>query len=141
MMSVVPKGDVAGKGPRIRKDIIDKVNEYKYKHAQYKMLEKELKKLREEIEPYMLERNISEIVDEMGQGIVLQDRKSPLLTTRYTAYDIDDLLMVLDPKIAAECIAEVVDGDIVEAKVLLGEIPSDIYELKQYNMIKSFVTK
>jgi hypothetical protein len=128
-------------GPRLRKDMIEKVEEYRHKHRMFKQLERELKRLKEEIQPYMEEKGVAEILDELGQGVALEDRKMPLLSTRYTTYDIDDLAMVLDPVVASECIVEVIDKDIVEAKVLLGEIPAEISELKRYNLTRCFVAK
>lgn len=129
------------KGPRIRKDMLEKVEAYKAMHSQYKKLEREMKRLREEIEPYMLERGIPEIVDDLGQGVVLEERRMPMMSTRYTSYDIDDLVMVLDPKVVSDCIVEVIDKDLVEAKVLMGEIPQEISELKKYKLTNCFIVK
>ncbi|MMZ43595.1 hypothetical protein D1872_51550 [compost metagenome] len=139
-MGAIEKDDVI-KGPRIRKDILEKVEQYRRMSLQYRNLERELEKLKKEIQPYMEEKGITEILDETGQGVVLEERRMPDLTTRYTTYDIDDMIEVLDPAVVSECIVEVIDRDIVEAKVLLKQVPQEISELKRYKLRNCFVTK
>ena len=141
-----PKGDgtmslLQEKGPRIRKDIIDKAKQYRNLAIQYRQLERELAKLREELVLYMQDKGVTEILNEAGEGIVLEDRNMPQVTSRYTTYELEDLIQVLDPAIVSECIAEVIDKDAVEAKILLNEIPEDIRELKRTKITTCVVVK
>ncbi|MNE87167.1 hypothetical protein D3C80_1843350 [compost metagenome] len=114
---------------------------YHTKHRQMKMLEKELKALREEIEPYMQDKNLASILGEDGRGVALENRRMPLLTAQFTTYDIDDLVMVLDLDVVSECIVEVVDRNLVEAMVNLGKVPKEIEELKKFSLKPHFVAK
>jgi hypothetical protein len=132
---------LSGKSPRVRKEIMEKVEAYHIKHAQMKKLERELKDLRNEIEPYMKERGLNNILNDLGKGVALEQRRMPYITARYSTYETEDLLMVLEPKLVADCIVEVVDRDIIDAMVKLSKIPPEVEELKKYSHTPHFVAK
>jgi hypothetical protein len=139
--NVVNMPGASSKGGKIKREILDAVELYALKDAQAKQLEKELKALRKQIEPYMLERSLSSIESDSGT-IVIEPRNMAMITSRYTSYEVDDVLKVVsDPVLLADCIVEVVDKEAIDAYIKLGKIPKEVEELKQYRETDWFVVK
>lgn len=144
-LSKVNTGKGAVKMPstkaRIRKDIQEKVDMYIELDAQYKAIEKQLKQLRKEIEPYMDEQGIKRIDGTNGGYIELVDTNRAILTSRYTSYDLNGVLSLLDEEAKKQCVVKVVDKDVLELLVKTGKAPEDVYKYKVYNPSRNFTTR
>lgn len=103
-----------------------KVDKYLEAYKNFKELERELKKLRSEIEPFMLVNSLYEIKGRTVQGrIEIVPTSRVPMNARYTSYDAG-LLDHLEPTLASKCRAVVVDKEVVELLVKDKEIPKDL---------------
>jgi hypothetical protein len=115
----------------VKKEIQLAVDEYLRLYAEYKRIKDELDALREVIEPYMKTNEIPAILATDGSGEVeLTQQERPIMSSRYTSYDVDEIAALLQPSIRKKCIVEVVDKDKLEALCKLGEVPPAVLERK-----------
>jgi uncharacterized protein YhaN len=144
-LSKVKKGTVKMKIPgtkaRIRKDIQEKVDAYLELDAQLKAIEKQLKQLRNEIEPYMDEHGLKRIDGTNGGYIELVETNRAIVTSRYTSYNLDGVLSLLDEEAKKQCIVKVVDKDVLELLVKTGRAPKEVYQHKVYNPGRNFTPR
>lgn len=132
----------ATKNPVVRKDIQAKVDKYVELHTLQKKLEARLKELRQDIEPYMHDRNILRIEDTKGTGaIVAELSHRPEVTARYTTYNVMDVEPFLDPELEKFCITRVVDRDSLEYLVKSGQVSRDVYEYKITKEVNKLIVK
>jgi chromosome segregation ATPase len=129
------------KKDHVKKDIQSKVDEHIQLHAEYKELEKRLKQLRDEIEPYMDEKDIMELSGTDGGKIMRVEQSRPEVTSRYTKYDIN----IIEPQLPAtarkKCVVKVIDADALKALGTLGEIDQSIIAMATKKTIISFTVK
>lgn len=129
------------KKDHVKKDIQSKVDEHIQLHAEYKELEKRLKQLRDEIEPYMDEKGIVELAGTDGGKIMRVEQSRPEVTSRYTQYDIN----IIEPQLPAtarkKCVVKVIDADALKALGTLGEIDQSIIAMATKKTIISFTVK
>lgn len=125
----------------IKKDIQSKVDEHIQLHAEMKALEKRLKQLREEIEPYMEEKGLNSIAGSEGGSIQRIEQNRPEITSRYTLYNYEDIEPRLSPPAKKKCIVKVIDGDAVKALGVLGEVEPDIVSMTVKKTVVSFTVK
>lgn len=127
------------KKTRTPKSVVDKVDEALELDAQIKELSKKLKELRNEIEPYMRENNVKEIVGKNG-AVALQPRNMALVTAQYTTYSTD-VLDLMSAKDAKEAKVILVDREKVEALDKLGRLSSSPEQYRIYNSVEAFTFK
>ena len=130
-----------GTKARIRKDIQEKVDAYIELDAQYKAIEKQLKQLRKDIEPYMDEHGIKRIDGTEGGYIEIVDTNRAIVTSRYTSYDLDGVLSLLDGEAKKQCVVKVVDKDMLELLVKTGKAPEEVHQYRRYNPGRNFTTR
>ena len=105
----------------IKKDIQDSVDEYLALHEQISELNKKLKALRNDIEPYMEKYDIEEIKGtEKGKILRPPVSRAPM-NANYTTYDVTKISMAVPKKFHDDCIVEVVDKEELEKLVKLGK--------------------
>lgn len=133
----------ATKNPIVRKDIQAKVDKYVELHSLQKKLEARLKELRQDIEPYMLEKNIMRIEDTKGTGAIVTERSQrPEVTAKYTTYNVMDIEPFLDdPELQKFCITRVVDRDSLEYLVKSGQVSREVYEYKITKEVNKLIVK
>ena len=134
------KGEVILMAKAIRKDIMEDVKEYLLLDQQVKAGEKRLRELRKRIEPYMGERELNNIVTEVG-SIVIVPQPRAIMSARFTTYEIDDLLKVASPDAVSMCIVEKVDREAVDYLVSTKVIPKDVENYKQMLISPCFSVK
>lgn len=118
------------------------VDDYIELYVQYKDLEKKLKGLRNVIEPYMQDNNIEEICGLTINGCIkIETQDRPIVSAKYTTYDVDKVINILNDELKAKCIVNVVDKDKLEALHKLGEISEEILAFKILNTISKFSAK
>lgn len=120
--------------------ILDTADNYIELYREYKEIQKKLDKLREEIEPYMLEEGLNEIETDKGKIILSSQERAPV-SSRYTSYDLSELDKILSPNAREKCVVEVIDKEILEALCKIGEVPKDILDRKITNTTMRFSVK
>jgi hypothetical protein len=125
---------------RVRADIQLAVDQYLELYSVYKQLEKKIDELRKVIEPYMKENELKDIFNSDGTGRVqLALTERPVVTSRYTTYDVDELSGLLKPGVWKKCVVEVVDKEKLEALAKMGEVPEEVLARKvtrpSYSMV------
>ncbi len=123
---------------RVRQDIQAKVDEYIEMDAVMKKMQAELKKLRKEIEPYMEERGLTVIQGSERGSISLMPRVMPVMNARYTSYDKNGVISLLDDEAIEQCIVEVVDKDVLELLVKTNKAPKEVHQYKVVNETRAF---
>ncbi|GMA50801.1 hypothetical protein GCM10025857_21580 [Alicyclobacillus contaminans] len=116
----------------VRKDIQGAVDAFVRLHAQMKAVREEMEALRQVIEPYMAEQGVGVITTSDGTARVeraTQDR--PLLSARYTTYELDEVLPLLPAQARKQCVVEVVDKEKLEALHKLGQVPDEALKCKR----------
>ena len=109
--------------PKMQKAIDD----YLILHRTYKEAERTLKSLRETIEAYMDENLLDEVFGKTVDGsIKLEPMERPVVTSQYSYYNIDVLKDMLHEEQLKKIVKEVVDREIAEALITLGEIEEDV---------------
>lgn len=132
----------ATKNPVVRKDIQAKVDKYVELHSLQKKLEARLKELRQDIEPYMLNKNIMRIEDTKGTGAIVTERSQrPEVTAKYTTYNVMDVEPFLDPELEKFCITRVVDRDSLEYLVKSGQVSREVYDYKITKEVNKLIVK
>lgn len=132
----------ATKNPVVRKDIQAKVDKYVELHSLQKKLEARLKELRQDIEPYMLDKNIMRIEDTKGAGAIVTERSQrPEVTAKYTTYNVMDVEPFLDPELEKFCITRVVDRDSLEYLVKSGQVSREVYDYKITKEVNKLIVK
>lgn len=119
----------------------DKVDMYIAMHEECKKLEKQLRILRKDIEPYMVENNLTTIKGRQGGSVNIESRNMANLSANYTSYD-PEILTVLPELAAKECRVEVVDKKKLEAMAtldLISDINIDHYKVPK--VVDCFVVK
>lgn len=141
-MGMTKKINRQSNGKIVSKEMLDKAALYRQMNTNYRQLERDMKRLRAELEEYMDSKGLDFIFDDNGLGVAREVREMTEITARYTTYDVDDLIVGVDnPEVIADCIVEVVDRDLVQAKILTGELPKEVQELKRSKPTICFVTK
>lgn len=116
----------------VRKEMQMSVDQYLTLYHEYKQLKEQLDALRELIEPYMRDNGFGYIEASDGHAKVeLTKQERTPQTSRYSAYDVQEIAGLLTPALRKKCIVEVVDKDKLEALCKLGEIPGEVLERKQ----------
>lgn len=115
---------------RIRADIQAKVDDYIELDAAMKKLQAELKKLRPDIQEYMENRGLTVIQGSTRGSISLQPRNASPASARYTSYDVDGVVSLLDAKAKKQCIVRAVDKDVLELLVKTGQAPKEVHQHK-----------
>ncbi|MCL6443982.1 MAG: hypothetical protein K6T83_11085 [Alicyclobacillus sp.] len=114
-----------------RADIQLAVDEYVRLYAEVKQLETKLDELRAIIEPYMVQEAVRELSTTDGSGrLVMNQSERPVMSARYTSYDVNEIAALLPPNLRKKCIVEVVDKDKLEALSKLGEVSPDVVARK-----------
>lgn len=123
--------------------IQSKVNKYIEIWEESKELERMLRDLRKEIEPYMEERNITAIADSEDVGTIMITSQNRVETTsRYTSYDVDEVKRYLSPELFNECVVSVIDADkMLGLSKLIDNFPIDLDEFKVRKAVKMFTVK
>lgn len=124
---------------RIRSDIQAKVDEYIEIDAQVKKLQAELKKLRPDIEEYMDKRKLTVIAGSERGSVSLQPRNLAIVNSRYTSYDIDGIMPLLDAKAQRQCIVKAVDKEVLELLVKTGQAPKEVEKFKLFKESVAFI--
>lgn len=88
-------------------------------------IEKEMKTLRNIVEPYMEANEIAEIKGTKTGMVAIEPRNMPPISAIYTSYNID-LIKVLPTTLKKQCVVEVIDREKVEALDKLGKLPDGI---------------
>lgn len=111
------------------------VDEYLALYLQFKELERELKSLRGDIEPFMIENNLSVMQGKTQKGRIERvPTERPNITSRYTTYSTE-VLTILEKAIADRVSVMVVDKDALELEAKDDKrIKEDI---KSYKMTSS----
>ncbi len=106
----------------IKKDIQKSVDEYLDLHEQISQLNKKLKSLRNDIEPYMEKHNIEEIKGtEKGRIVRTPSTRAPM-NANYTTYDVTKISKLVPARFHDDCIVEVVDKEELEELVKKGKL-------------------
>ena len=119
-------------------DIQAKVDEYIEIDAQAKKLLAELKVLRGDIEPYMEDENLTVIAGTTRGSISLQPKEIPLTNARYTTYDLDGVLSVIDPRVRREVVVKRVDRDALDLMIKTGRVPKEVEQFRVYHSTHAF---
>ena len=108
-----------------------------------KALESKLRTMRKSIEGYMEEKSVSSIraTDEAIGSISREEQNRPVVSARYTSYDKEDVLPFLSAKTKKTCLVEVVDTEILELLVKLGEIDESVLEHEVTKPVITFSVK
>lgn len=115
------------------------VDHYLHLYNESKKLEEQLKVLRGVIEPYMKSNNVDAIAGSDGlQRIELTQQSRPVMTSRYSSYDVTEISGLLQPAARKKCVVEVVDKDKLEALCKLGELPETLLSHKVTSTTHSF---
>lgn len=123
----------------IRLDMQKKVDSYLEKHKELKDLEREVKKLKKEIEPYMDGKGIDELRSTGGGIVRLTPSNRPIITSRYSSFDVGIIEPFLKTKKAKkQCIINVVDADVLKLLVATGEVDEAVLESKITNPSTTF---
>lgn len=120
----------------IKLDAQEKVDEYLQLHRQYKELERRMKELRDDIEPYMLDKGVKEISASNGVGalkVSIQNRAP--VNSRYTAYDYDAVAPKLSEEAKQLCVKKVIDSTMLKLAVESGVAPKDVLKMKNTNAV------
>jgi hypothetical protein len=125
---------------RVRADIQLAVDQYLELYSVYKQLEKKIDELRKVIEPYMKENGLDHVANSDGTGRVqLTLAERPIMTSRYTTYDADEICSLLNASVWKKCVVEVVDKEKLEALAKMGEVPEEVLAHKvtkpSYSMV------
>ncbi len=125
---------------RVRADIQLAVDQYLELYSVYKQLEKKIDELRKVIEPYMKENGLEHVANSDGTGRVqLALAERPIVTSRYTTYDADEICSLLNASVWKKCVVEVVDKEKLEALAKMGEVPEEVLARKvtkpSYSMV------
>lgn len=121
---------------RIKADMQAKVDEYIEIDAHVKKLEAQLRKLREDIEPYMVDRGLTVVSGSHRGSISLQPRAMPEINARYTSYDASQIAHLLDSDAKEQCVVKVIDRDVLELLVKTDKVPKEVL---QYKILKPTV--
>ena len=122
----------------VSKDIQAKVDEYIELDAEFKKIKAELSAMRDEIQPYMEENNLTVIKGSLRGAISLSPRSQAPITARYSSYNVDEVSEFLDAKGKRKAIVKVVDRDVLEMMIKEGSAPEELLQLKQYNETTTF---
>lgn len=114
----------------IKSDIQAQVDEYLDVWTKAKELEKKMRELRKSIKPYMDGRKINFIEGSENRGsIELANQDRVQITSRYTAYNVEDVQAHIPFELFSEVLVEVVDADKLKGVVALSdEIPNSLLE-------------
>ena len=114
------------KTKRVPKHIQAEVDKYIELDALVKKYTAELKEMRKEIEPYMHAHGVSVIKGSLRGSISLKPRDMAITTARYSSYDVDGVVSLLDNKAKKEAIVQVVDKEVLELLVKTGKAPAEV---------------
>lgn len=132
----------ASKKPVIRKDIQAKVDKYLELHTLQRKLEARLKELKQDIEPYMLDKNLLRVEDSKGTGaIAIEVSRRAEVTANYSSYQVTDVEPYLDSNLEKMCITKVVDRDALEYLVRSGQVDRSVLDLKVTKECNRFTVK
>jgi len=108
-----------------------KVDKYLSLYDEYHALKETLESMKEELEQYMFQQGVKELDGyTTNRKIVLQPVHRPKVTSRYSTYDVKDILPYLDDKTKEKCLVQVVDKEAIEAYIKLDVLPKEIEDRK-----------
>lgn len=123
----------------ISSNVQDMIESYIEKHKQYKDLEKQLKLLRSSIEPFMTDNNLNVVVSMANKGkITLDSLERPVVTSRYTYYNLDLVNPYLSVQARRKCVVNLIDKEALEALEKLKEVPADALNCRVVSTISRF---
>lgn len=127
---------------KMQKEMQLAVDRYLELYKENKRLKDEMDLLKGEIETYMQDNQLHVLEGTASSGKVeriLQER--PPMNSRYTTYDLNTISQFLTPSLKKKCVVEVVDKEKLESLCKLGQISSEVLELKLSKTSYSFVTR
>lgn len=125
----------------VRTDIQLAVNRYVELYEQAKEMEKEMKDLRAVIEPFMTAQGIDAILTPNGAKVEISQSQRPVMNAKFTTYDFSKISPLLSTSVLKKVSVKVLDKDRMEALHKLEEIPVEIMQMKDLNLIQSFSVK
>lgn len=118
-------------------NILKAVDEYIELHEQVSTLKKQMDKLKKEIKPFMETNLIESIQGSNGKEVYLQQAKASNSTSRYTDYELKDLMHVLEGSLLKKVTEIRVNADKLEALLKLEKLPKDkVEKIKSLKIVK-----
>jgi hypothetical protein len=112
------------------------IDEYLELHKQKAELEKQMNGLKTQIRDYMDTNDLKGVKGTNGQQIVLQDAKASNSTSRYTDYDLKDVMSSLDGTLLKQVTEIRVNADKLEALLKVEKLPaSKVKEIKGLKIV------
>lgn len=115
--------------PSVPKHIIDEVDEYLELHEKMAKLKAEMEDLKKGIRTYMDKAEIREITGRSGKKVYLQDAKASNSTSRYTDYDLNEVMVALDGTDLLKKVTEIrVNAEKLEGLLKVEKLPKKTVE-------------
>ncbi len=117
------------------KDVQTEVDRYLELHAEASAINKELETLKKSIREHMNEKDLKSIKGTHGRQVYFQHARASNTTSRYTDYELKDVMQVLDGKDLKKVTEIRVNAD--KLKGIMSVLPAEtVHRLESVKIVK-----